>query len=112
VLSALCRDDERGALEEVVFAETTTLGLRWRACERRESGRRMLDVSVDGVRVRVKVRELGGRAVDERDLSPEHDDVASAAEKLGRSAREVERAAIARAWAEIRVGPQTPSRRS
>ncbi len=98
VLSALCRAGDRGELERVVFAETTTLGLRWQPCERRESGRRTVEVDVEGQRVRVKVRELPGRAVEERDLSPEHDDVASAAVKLGRSARDVERAAIALAW--------------
>lgn len=107
VLSALCRASERAALEHAIFAETTTLGLRWQPCERRESGRRTVEVDVGGERVRVKVRELPGRAVEERDLSPEHDDVARTAVKLGRSPRDVERAAIAQAWSR-----QPPSNRS
>lgn len=94
VLSALCRAETRSALERVLFERTTTLGVRWREVERAECARSSVDVVLDGARVRVKVRERAGAAIDERDLSPEHDDLAALARTSGRSLRELERAAI------------------
>lgn len=101
VLAALCRREARAALEAALFEHTSTLGLRWRSVERRECGRRELALELDGHALRVKVRErpayAGASPFGERDLSPEHDDVARVAAALGLSLREVERRAIARA---------------
>ncbi len=97
VLSALCRAQDRPRIEAALFEHTSTLGLRWRAVERTECARRVIEVEVAGERVRVKVRERPGAAAGERDLSPEHDDLAALAQRSGRSIRELERAAIAAA---------------
>ena len=98
VLSALCRAEQRAAIEEALFEHTTTLGVRWLACERTECARRTVEVDVAGAKVRVKVRERpgdpGARPFDARDLSPEHDDVARAATALRIGLREAERRAI------------------
>src|SRR5260221_3232334 len=106
VLSALCRAEKKGELERVLFEETPTLGLRWIECLRTECGRRTLEVELGGIRVRVKVRERpaypGASPPGERDLSPEHDDLARAAAALGVSLREAERRAIAAALAASR----------
>jgi uncharacterized protein (DUF111 family) len=53
--------------------------------------------------VRVKVRERPGVPVSERDLSPEHDDLAAWARESGRSIRELERAVVAAALARART---------
>ncbi|MBI5362603.1 MAG: DUF111 family protein, partial [Planctomycetes bacterium] len=101
VLSALCRADARAAIEAALFEHTSTLGMRWTSVERTECARRTLEVAVEGQSVRVKVRErpnyAGASPLGERDLSPEHDDVARAAAALRLSLREVERRAIAMA---------------
>ena len=106
VLAALCRTEVRPALEAALFEHTSTLGMRWRACERTECARRTIEIVLEGVRVRVKVRErpryAGASAFGERDLSPEHDDLARAARESGLSLRELERRAIAAALAELR----------
>ncbi|MFN0241898.1 MAG: nickel pincer cofactor biosynthesis protein LarC [Planctomycetota bacterium] len=102
LLSGLCRASERAAIERALFELTTTLGVRWRAVERTECERRIVDVQLDGQTLRVKVRERPGARVTERDLSPEHDDVARVAAVLGTSLREVERRAIERALASMR----------
>ena len=98
VRSALCRAEQRAAIEEALFEHTTTLGVRWLACERTECARRTVEVDVAGAKVRVKVRERpgdpGARPFDARDLSPEHDDVARAATALRIGLREAERRAI------------------
>ena len=113
VLSALCRAGERGALERILFEETPTLGVRWIRCERTECGRRTVEVDVEGVRVRVKVRERpayeGASPPGERDLSPEHDDLAEAARASGLTLREAERRAILQALRGLaRSGPEKP----
>jgi uncharacterized protein (TIGR00299 family) protein len=112
VLSALCRSDAREALERVLFEETPTLGVRWIRCERTECGRRTVEVDVEGVRVRVKVRERpayeGASPPGERDLSPEHDDLAEVARASGLTLREAERRAILQALRGLaRSGPET-----
>ncbi len=93
VVSALCRADARDGLEEVVFALTTTFGVRWSRVERTECDRRSVEVEVEGHPVRVKVRQRGGET-RERDLAPEHDDVARVADATGLTLREVRRRAI------------------
>jgi hypothetical protein len=94
VLSALVRAEGRVALERAFLDHTGTLGIRWREVERTECARRTVEVLVDGAQVRVKVRERPGTPVAERDLSPEHDDLAALAAKTGKSLRELERAAV------------------
>lgn len=98
LVSFLAREELRVKLEAAVFEHTTSLGLRWRPVERVECGRDVLEVDVEGQKVRVKHRvrpEYPGRSPDgERDLSPEHDDVVRVAAALRLSLREVERRAI------------------
>lgn len=98
VLSALCRSGKREALERALFETTPTLGVRWSECARTECGRRTVEVDLGGVRVRVKVRERppypDASPPGERDLSPEHDDLARAAEATKTSLREAERRAV------------------
>jgi len=105
VLSALCRPDDRAALERTVFESTSTLGVRWFETQRTECVRRNIEVDVDGHTVRVKVRERpdyeGASPTGERDLSPEHDDVAALAQATGLTLREAERRAIVAAKATL-----------
>jgi len=96
VVTALCRQGQRDALEAVVFRWTTSLGLRWSRLERREAPRRTVEVLLEGHPVRVKVR---GEAPGAGDHAPEHDDVVRVAEALGLPLREVRRLAIEAALA-------------
>jgi uncharacterized protein (TIGR00299 family) protein len=104
VLSALVRPEQRAQLESATFSSTTTLGIRWREMERTECERRVESVSVEGRTVRVKVRVRPGEPVSERDVSPEHDDLAAWSRESGRSVRELERVVIASALRSPRIG--------
>lgn len=101
LVQALARPEQRGALEEVLFARTPTLGLRWIRCERRECAREELVVELHGRPVRVKRRLRPGEPPSELDLSPEHDDLAALARTTGRELRTLERAAIELARAQL-----------
>lgn len=67
-LSVLCRPGEESALETVIFRETTTLGVRRYAVNRRCLGRRTAEVETELGTLRVKLiyeREKLVRAVPE-----------------------------------------------
>lgn len=90
VLHILARPDRAPALQELMFAETGTLGVRRTPVTRTALPRRTTTVDLGGVPVRVKHGPHGDK--------PEHDDLAAAAAQLGLSLRAA--AAQARALAD------------
>lgn len=110
LLTVLCRPAETAAIEALIFAETTTFGVRRTLHERTTLAREHVRVRLElpdasGVRaadgsslvVRMKVGRLDGRVVQ---AWPEYDDCAAAAAATGRPLREVQQAALA-AWARM-----------
>lgn len=99
-LSALARPQDRAGLEAVVLDRTPSLGLRWTRTERVECEREVVEVELDGTRVRVKLRRRPARAdappFGPRDVSPEVDDLAPLAEARGWTLREAERRVVER----------------
>jgi uncharacterized protein (TIGR00299 family) protein len=93
-LSVLCGADRAAAVRELVFRETSTLGLRETPVGKSVLDRAERVVDVDGQRVRVKLGLLGGEVVN---AQPEWEDVAAAAAALGRPAKLVLRDAAAAA---------------
>jgi len=85
----------RERVERVVFAETTTIGLRVQEVDKVALDRGELVVLVDGHPVRVKIATRGGEVVNRQ---PEHADVVAAARASGRAVKDVlaEAAAAAR----------------
>jgi uncharacterized protein (TIGR00299 family) protein len=94
IVSALCREDARAALEHVVFEHSTTLGLRWTQHGRTECAREPIEVRVLGDTVRGQRRLRPGRPPAEKDLAFEYDDLARVAASHSLSLREVERLAL------------------
>jgi len=95
-LSILCGPAEEQSVREVLFAETTTLGLRRRAVEKWMLPREVISVQVEGGSVRVKVARTGGRVTG---TSPEYADCVRVAREASRPLKEVyaEAASAARA---------------
>ncbi len=93
-LSVLCTADRAAGLRAVVFAQTSTIGLRETPVTKHALDRTVSIVTVDGWEVRVKTAWLDGRAVTE---TPEWEDVAAAAAALGRPAKDVLAEAVRRA---------------
>ena len=85
-LHVLAAPELAEVLARVVFAETSTLGLRVASVGKRALARGGLVVEVGGRPVRVKTGLLGGAVVN---AQPEWDDVAAAAAVLGRPAKDV-----------------------
>ncbi|HEY3506790.1 MAG TPA: nickel pincer cofactor biosynthesis protein LarC [Actinocatenispora sp.] len=79
-LHVLCRPNLADAVRAVVFAETSSIGLRVQHVDKYPLDRAGGVVTVDGREIRVKVARDGDAVVN---VSVEYDDVVAAAEALG-----------------------------
>ncbi|MCS6805522.1 MAG: nickel pincer cofactor biosynthesis protein LarC [Acidobacteriota bacterium] len=77
-LTVICRDAERERMAELIFRETTTIGLRFYEAERRLLDRQWVQVATPFGLIRVKVAYLNESVVN---LAPEYDDCKAAAEQ-------------------------------
>lgn len=94
LITVLGPPGRREALEEILFRETTTLGVRRQEWERTVLERERVPVATAYGEVRVKVGKRGGRVYN---AQPEFDDCQRAAETSGVPVKEVWAAALA-AW--------------
>lgn len=92
LLSILCRQEHRAELGEMLFAETTTLGIRSYEVERRALDRQVVRVDTRYGPIDVKVAHLNGHIIKEM---PEYEQCRQAAVAAGVPLREVEDAARA-----------------
>ncbi|MFN2492723.1 MAG: nickel pincer cofactor biosynthesis protein LarC [Pyrinomonadaceae bacterium] len=90
LLSILCRPEHRAALGQMLFAETTTLGIRGYEVERQALDRRIVSVETQYGPIDVKVAQLNGDILKEM---PEFEQCRQAALKGNVPLRIVEAAA-------------------
>jgi uncharacterized protein (TIGR00299 family) protein len=90
LLSVLCDRDLKEAVMEMLFNETTTLGVRSYEVARRALERRMVTVQTAYGPIDVKVGNLNGRVVN---AMPEFEQCREAASRAGVALKEVEDAA-------------------
>jgi hypothetical protein len=76
LLRVLARPEDRETLAQTIFAETSTLGLRTYAAERRVQARHWVDVETPHGKVRMKVSDEGAYA-------PEYEDCRRIAQESG-----------------------------
>ncbi len=91
LVSLLCRPEQREALRDVLFRESTTFGVREHAVRRTALERRHESVDTPFGRVRLKIGSWRGRVVT---ASPEYEDCLRAAEQAGVPLRVVYDAAL------------------
>ena len=87
LLSILCDPQQKESLLELLFTETTTLGVRSYEVNRRALDREMVRVQTPYGVIDVKVARLNGRVVNEM---PEFDQCREAAQRAGVPLKEVE----------------------
>ena len=90
LVSILCRPDDKASLADMLFAETTTLGVRSYEVQRRALAREIVRVETEYGPIDVKVARLNGHVVNEM---PEYDQCREAARQSGVALRVVESAA-------------------
>lgn len=90
LLSVLCSAEDRATLSELLFSETTTLGIRAYEVERRTLQRRIVTVETQYGPIDVKVARLNGHVIKEM---PEYEQCRQAAREANVPLRLVEEAA-------------------
>jgi len=101
LVTAIADPSKREALEELLFRETTTLGVRRQVCERSVLERETVRVDTAYGPIRVKIGRRGGVVYN---AAPEFDDCQRAAGEKGVAVKETLAAALA-AW-RARAGKQ------
>ena len=91
VLSALGDADDTQHLVDIIFRETTTLGVRLIPVTRSVLDRKSIEVEVSGHRVSVKI---GYREGQPTTASPEYEDAVAVARATGMALKDVYRAAL------------------
>jgi uncharacterized protein (TIGR00299 family) protein len=99
LLSVLCHPQAAELLSSIIFAETTTLGIRQQAMERICLNRETITVETPFGQVTIKVAKLGDKIIN---LSPEYEDCRRLALEKKKPLKEVYAAAevAARQWRE------------
>jgi uncharacterized protein (DUF111 family) len=91
LLTVIAPPDERTALTELIFRETTTIGVRYRESEREVLDRTIVVVTTDVGPIRVKVARQRDEVLN---VSPEVDDGVRAAKAAGRPVKDVQALAV------------------
>jgi uncharacterized protein (TIGR00299 family) protein len=86
VLTVLAPPELGERLAEVLFRETTTIGVRWSEVQRRRLPRELVRLPTTAGPVTFKISRLGGRVVT---VTPEFEEVRRIADAQGRPVREV-----------------------
>lgn len=98
LISILCRKHEREAIYELLFTETTTLGVREFEVARRALAREVVRVETEFGAVRIKLARRDGRISN---VAPEYEDCRALAEAQHVPLRTVESAARAAFFREL-----------
>ena len=94
LLTVIAPEAARGALCDLLFRETTTVGVRFERMWRETLEREWVTVAVPGGEVRIKVAGRGGEVLN---VQPEFDDCLRVAQETGRAVKDVHAEAL-RAW--------------
>ncbi len=92
LLTVLCNESDRLAMEHLILSETSTLGVRTRQDRRTSLERSHVTVPTQYGEIRIKV---GSRAGEEWNAAPEFEDCRAAALKFNVPVKQVQQAAIA-----------------
>lgn len=94
LVSALCDESCKSAVEDVVFAETSSIGVRWQEVGRTVADRSIVPVVTEWGSVGVKVAQRNGKVIN---IAPEFGDCRALAEQSGTPLKKIYQAAL-QAW--------------
>lgn len=86
LLTVVCAEQTTDAVRGILYAETTTLGLRSMRVAREKIDRSFETVTVDGCDINMKIGTRDGVVVN---VSPEFDDCKSAADRTGKALKTI-----------------------
>jgi uncharacterized protein (DUF111 family) len=95
LLTVLCDRAHLDEIQQLIFHETTTFGLRFREASRRVLDRELQSVDTELGPIRVKIGRLGDQIVQ---VSPEYEDCLSIARSTSTRLKRVYEIAVANFW--------------
>jgi uncharacterized protein (TIGR00299 family) protein len=98
LVSALTDETCKNAVEDVVFAETSSIGVRWQEVRRTVADRSIVPVATEWGSVGVKVAERNGQVIN---VAPEFGDCRALADKTGAPLKKIYQAAM-NAWSALK----------
>jgi uncharacterized protein (DUF111 family) len=96
LMTIIARPEQRDAMTELVFRDSTTIGVRHQELSRECLDREMVTVTTSAGAVRFKVASRGGRVLN---AQPEFEDLAKLSEQRGIPIKDVQ-ALAHKAWLE------------
>jgi len=96
-LTVICAPEQLGAMSALMFAETTTIGVRHTLARRQTLDREFVEVTTEFGPVTIKVSSCGGRRVN---FAPEYECCRRLAQETGAALKEI-MAAASRAFLEL-----------
>lgn len=91
LLTVVAPPSLRGPLSDIIFGETTTIGLRWHEMERECLAREIIPVDTPVGVIRMKVARRDGQVVN---AAPEFDDCTRVAAAHGRTVKDIQALAV------------------
>ena len=80
LITVICRQESLGEISEIIFNETSSIGIRYYQAQRMELERELVTISSKNGEVRVKLARRGGKIVN---AAPEYEDCVALARKTG-----------------------------
>jgi uncharacterized protein (DUF111 family) len=88
MISILCEEEKREVLSELLYTETTTLGIRVREIERNCLSREIVKVETEFGAIDIKIARYDGKIVNAK---PEYEQIREIALQSKKALREIER---------------------
>jgi uncharacterized protein (TIGR00299 family) protein len=98
ILTVLCRPQEREAMQEILFAETSTFGIRYQQIDRVSLERKIVQVQTPVGSVQIKVGRRHGRIVQ---ASPEFESCDRAARESRQPLKRIYEIALQAFWSDF-----------
>ena len=107
MLSVLCQHSALEKIQEIIFTETSTFGIRYREMDRRTLDRELVEVNTPAGQIQVKVGRHGGKILQ---VAPEFESCSAAAQRSGQPLKRVYELAVEAFWgSSLASGPNTSS---
>jgi uncharacterized protein (TIGR00299 family) protein len=97
IITVLCRPNDREAMQEILFAETSTFGIRYREMGRVTLEREIVEVETSAGAIQIKVGRRHGRIIQ---ASPEFESCVKAARQVQQPLKRIYEIALQTFWSD------------
>jgi uncharacterized protein (TIGR00299 family) protein len=107
MLSVLCQPSAVEQIQEIIFAETSTFGIRYQEMDRKILDRELVKVETSAGQIQIKIGRWGSRILQ---VAPEFESCLAAAQLSGQPLKRVYELAVEAFWSSsAKSGPNTSS---